>query len=513
MATPRIIAGRYEIVREVARGGMGIVYEAMHVVSRRHVALKVLFTDAFADDMSRARFLREVSAPARIRHEGIVEVFDAGFNDGDGAPFVAMELLEGHTLRDEFERFPRPPSRTLWLFEGLLAPVAAAHAAGIVHRDLKPENAFVTQYGGRELVKVLDFGLARTMGEEAGHQTRTGVSMGTPHYMAPEQAVSARDVTPAADVWALGAMLYEALSGRTPFSGLTPSAVVVEAVTQPHLALTHIVPSVPPALSALVDRCLAKEPAQRPADAGVMLRELVELRPAFGVAAVAPVGVGAAAPDPFFASHSVAAGLPQTAALALTPPPFASPLFTPEGGGASASAAASAIEPMPSGGGPIAHAPNETKSSGVWGIFVGAGLGLAFVLLVSAAIGGFYVMQHRSSGSAGPSPRPPPRVGDLALGDSQLHTGEYTDRYEFTWPEGTHVHLKLRSTQFDPYLIARPPAGQQLANDDAVTEVGETDAALDFQASPGGKWVVMATSHSPGETGRYELTVTTSAGM
>ncbi|NOY93155.1 MAG: serine/threonine protein kinase, partial [Deltaproteobacteria bacterium] len=278
MTTPRIVAGRYEVLREIARGGMAIVYEAIHVVSRRRVALKVLFTASFADDMSRARFLREVSAPARIGHRGIVEVFDAGFDDGDGAPFVAMELLEGHTLRREFDRGPRALERTLTLFQGILAPMAAAHAVSIVHRDLKPENVFVTQSNGVELVKVLDFGLARTVDERAEKETRTGVAMGTPHYMAPEQAVSARDVTPAADVWALGVMLYEAISGRTPFTGPTPSAIVVEAVTQPHVPLNHLLPQTPPALVALVDGCLQKEPTRRPPNAAALLAEVAQLQ-------------------------------------------------------------------------------------------------------------------------------------------------------------------------------------------------------------------------------------------
>jgi len=497
VATPHIVAGRYEVTRELARGGMAIVYEALHVVSRRRVALKVLFTDSFADDMSRARFLREVSAPARIGHEGIVEVFDAGFNDDDGAPFVAMELLEGHTFREEFARFPLPLARTLWLFEGLLAPVAAAHMAGIVHRDIKPENVFVTQRAGREQVKILDFGLARTVDEQAEHQTRTGVAMGTPHYMAPEQAVSARDVTPAADVWALGVMLYEALGGRTPFTGPTPSAVVVEAVTQPHLALTHLSPSLHPALSGLVDRCLAKEPTLRPADAGALFRELEGLRPALGLddssAGAAPQFVGSA--------------IPKTTAVAVTPPPFASPLgSSPVGFPTPPASPAGAI---PTGGPTAILAP--AKSAGTWGFLVAAIAGFAALILGAALIAGLFLLnRNRGSGSSA-STGPPAIVGALAAGDRQLNSGEFADSHDFTWALGTRVQVSMTSGDFDAYLIARPPVGASLQNDNAPG--GGTNAALDFVVNAPGKWTIIATSQRAGEMGRYELVVANAPGM
>jgi len=514
VATPRIVAGRYELLREVARGGMAIVYEAVHVVSRRRVALKVLFTAAFADDMSRARFLREVSAPARIGHEGIVEIFDAGFNDEDGAPFVAMELLAGHTLRQVLDGGPPLLARTLALFTGLLAPMEAAHAVGIVHRDLKPENVFVTQRNGVELVKVLDFGLARTVDERAEKETRTGVAMGTPRYMAPEQAVSARDVTPAADVWALGVMLYEAISGRTPFEGPTPSAIVVEAVTQPHVPLNHLAPQTPMALVTLVDRCLQKEPSQRPRDAGALLAEMTQLRASLGLAATALGQASFVASGPSAAELS----LPPTAAMAVTPPPFDSPLVTPSR--VTPPMSTPMMTPpgstpgVPFGGptagvtigGPTPPAASGSNREGTLGLMLGAGIGLLLLLFVGAAGGAVYLFTRDQS--SGPEL---PREGDLAPGDVTLPSGEYFDPYEFDWPVGTRVHLELHSAQFDPYLIAKPPDGPQLDNDDAAQ--GDSAAGLDFTVSAGGRWRVVATSFRAGEVGHYQLTITTQAAM
>lgn len=274
MAQVRIVGGRYEVVREIARGGMAIVHEAMHTLSRQRVALKVLFPHIGQDDITRQRFLREVSAPAQIGHEGIVQIFDAGFDEPSGSLFVAMELLEGETLRERLVSRRLSLGEVQHLFDRILAPMAAAHDKGVVHRDLKPENIFLAQRGGRELAKILDFGIARDLDGRSENVTHTGVAMGTPHYMAPEQAMSARGAGPQADVWALGVMLYEALSGRTPFAGETASAIVVHACTTPHQPVGALSPDTPVAVAALVDRCLAKKPEDRPKDAGALQADL-----------------------------------------------------------------------------------------------------------------------------------------------------------------------------------------------------------------------------------------------
>jgi serine/threonine-protein kinase len=277
MQAGALVSGRYEILRPIAEGGMGAVYEARHVLSRQRVALKVLHAQAAHDELSRARFLREVAAPAEIGHPGVCAVSDAGFDEGTGALFVVMELLEGETLRARMDR-GLAIDAGLALMEQLLEPLAAAHAKGFVHRDLKPENAFIARSPlGGEMLKLLDFGIARQF-DDASTTTRTGVAIGTPHYMAPEQATDTKNVRAQADVWAVGVMLFELLAGRLPFDGDTSAGIVVNACMKAHPPLGTLRPGLPDALVALVDRCLAKDPQQRPADAAALARALREAR-------------------------------------------------------------------------------------------------------------------------------------------------------------------------------------------------------------------------------------------
>ncbi|MEM9195402.1 MAG: protein kinase [Myxococcota bacterium] len=311
----RLVGNRYRIVREIAAGGMGTVYEAQHALSKKTVALKVLHPQYARDEAAKQRFLREVAAPARIGHDGICEVYDAGHDEADNSLFVAMEMLNGQTLREAWDAGTLTPDQKLDQFEELLEALAAAHDKGIVHRDMKPENVFVhTTRGGKRMIKLLDFGIVRE--PEETNVTQAGMGMGTPDYMSPEQATSAKDVTAASDVWSCGVMLYEALAGQLPFHGKTPSAVVVDVITRPHTPLRSAVHNIPPPLSDLVDRCLSKEPEHRPQDAGQLLGFLRAARgavqalpktmatPAFpGPAAVtpnpgAPFGVGAPTPQP-----------------------------------------------------------------------------------------------------------------------------------------------------------------------------------------------------------------------
>ena len=284
MTWRRFVAGRSEELRGIARGGVAIVYEAVHVVGRRHVALKVLFTASFADDMSRARFLREVSAPARIGHEGIVEVFDAGFDDGDGAPFVAMELLEGHTFRHEIDRHALSLERTLTLFRGLLLPMSAAHGVSIVHRDLKPDNVLITQSAGNpDYVKVLDFGLAKIAGGdgETSGLTRTGQLFGTPAYMSPEQARGeAHRVDGRSDVFSLGVVLYELITGHKPFFCESHEELLRQILWTEPVGLCQRDASIAPELERICLKSLSKRAADRYRTAKEMaddLRHYVDL--------------------------------------------------------------------------------------------------------------------------------------------------------------------------------------------------------------------------------------------
>ena len=264
-----VVADRYEILELLGAGGMGAVYRARHQLSQREVALKVLHPGAAQNPKAVARFKREASAAAKIDHEGVVEVLDAGIDQAHGHLFLAMELLTGETLDQRLERESVTTAEALgWIVE-LLEPLDALHRQGFVHRDMKPANVFLAKKrNGDEVVKLLDFGLTREM--EESHLTGSGVALGTPHYMAPELSMSAKGATPASDVWALGVMLYEVLTGERPFVGETANAVVVRACSEPHRPLRELNSEVSPELANIVDACLEKKSDDRIANAGAL---------------------------------------------------------------------------------------------------------------------------------------------------------------------------------------------------------------------------------------------------
>lgn len=270
--TGRVVAGKYELVRALAEGGMGSVHIARHVLTRVEVALKLMHGAASRDESAVERFLREVRFAAEIGHPGIVKVFDAG-EDSDGTLFLAMELLSGEDMAERLARPETTAGQALDLLARVLPALSAAHDRGIVHRDLKPENIFVARRpDGAEEVKLLDFGIARQVGVSS--KTSVGTGLGTTHYMSPEQASNARDVRPASDVWALGVILYESITSTLPFDGASIHEVIIRAYTEKHAPLTQFVPGLDPRLVALVDRCLAKQASDRPQDAGALAAEL-----------------------------------------------------------------------------------------------------------------------------------------------------------------------------------------------------------------------------------------------
>ncbi len=271
---PPLVGGTWEILRPLARGGMGVVYLARHRTRGESVALKVLY-DKEHDfrGAGHERFVREANASEEIGHPGLVRTLDAGV-EPDGTRYIVMELLEGQSLRERM-RAGLSRRRSLEIVIDLLEPLAAAHAKGFVHRDLKPQNAFVVCDGaGRESVKLLDFGISRRPGVQT--VTDFATAMGTPHYAAPEQMQNARDVTAAADVWSTGVLLYRLLTGRLPFEG-DAIQMVLRAGEERHAPLQVRVSGIDARLSALVDRCLAKSPEDRPAHAGEVRAELAAL--------------------------------------------------------------------------------------------------------------------------------------------------------------------------------------------------------------------------------------------
>ncbi len=259
----------YEVLRELGRGGMGVVYLARQEGLNRHVALKMILHGAHAGAEGLARFRAEAQAIARLQHPNIVQVYAVG--EQDGLPFFALELCPGGSLAQRFAAGPLPAEAAAGLVSRLARAVHAAHQAGIVHRDLKPANVLLAIDG---TPKVSDFGLAKQLGA-AGDQTRSGAILGTPNYMAPEQAAGHnRAVTPATDVYALGAILYEALAGRPPFQAATLVETLEQVIRQEPPGPRRLRGDVPADLEAVALQCLEKAPGRRYASAAELADDL-----------------------------------------------------------------------------------------------------------------------------------------------------------------------------------------------------------------------------------------------
>jgi serine/threonine protein kinase/WD40 repeat protein len=296
----------YEVLEVLGRGGMGVVYLARQVALNRVVALKMILHGAHAGADDLARFRREAEAVARVQHPNIVQVYDSG--EHEGRPYLALEFVKGGSLKEFLKGVPQPASDAARLVEVLARAVDAAHRQGIVHRDLKPANILLqrkttTNYtdhtdkkrpGGSSsaasvssvasvvdfLPKITDFGLAKLVSGEEGSfsstdPTRTGDVIGTPGYMAPEQALPSRQpVGPWTDVYGLGAILYEMLAGRAPFTGGTPMEVLLRMASQDPPPLSRLQPRLPPDLCTICQRCLEKEPGKRYASAAELADDL-----------------------------------------------------------------------------------------------------------------------------------------------------------------------------------------------------------------------------------------------
>jgi serine/threonine protein kinase len=247
---------------------MGVVYQARHLRLNRTVALKMILAGGHAGEHDRARFRGEAEAVARLQHANIVQIFEVG--EAGGHPFLSLEFCPGGSLEGKLKGTPLPPREAAGLVEVLARAVHAAHRAGLVHRDLKPANVLLAADG---TPKVTDFGLAKRLDDAAG-QTASGVIVGTPSYMAPEQAGGHKDVGPAADVYALGAVLYELLTGRPPFKAATPLDTVLQVLSEPPLAPRQLQRKVPADLETICLKCLEKGPARRYATAEALAEDL-----------------------------------------------------------------------------------------------------------------------------------------------------------------------------------------------------------------------------------------------
>ncbi|HJZ53605.1 MAG TPA: serine/threonine-protein kinase, partial [Gemmataceae bacterium] len=248
----------YEVEAVIGRGGMGIVFRARHLRLNRPVALKTMLAGAYASPRERKRFQREAEAVAGQRHPNVVQIYDIG--DVDGRPYFTMELVDGGSLFQKLAGTPQPVHQAAQLAATLAGAVQAGHAAGIVHRDLKPANVLLTADG---TPKISDFGLARRLGDGAG-VTQTGVAVGTPSYMAPEQARGrSSGVGPAVDVYALGAILYELLTGRPPFRAEAEAETLQQVISENPVPPSRLNATVPRDLETICLKCLNKAPPKR----------------------------------------------------------------------------------------------------------------------------------------------------------------------------------------------------------------------------------------------------------
>jgi len=258
----------YEILAVLGRGGMGVVYKARQVKLRRVVALKMILAGGHATSGDLDRFRIEAESIARLQHPNIVQIHEVG--EHDGLPYFSLEFCDGGSLEKKLGGTPLPPGEAASLIEKLGRAMQAAHDKGVIHRDLKPGNVLLAEDG---TAKITDFGLAKKLDE--GGKTQTGSIMGTPSYMAPEQAGGKTEkLGPACDIYALGTMLYECLTGRPPFRAATPLDTVMQVLSEEPVPLRHLNARVPPDLETICLKCLQKEASRRYPTAAALADDL-----------------------------------------------------------------------------------------------------------------------------------------------------------------------------------------------------------------------------------------------
>jgi len=330
--------GSYRVLKKLGAGGIGTVYLAEHPLIGKKVALKVIHREHAGNPEVVQRFINEARAVNRIGNEHILDIADIGRSE-EGDPFLVMELLDGVSLASVLRSSRKLPlERVLHIGAQIADGLAAAHDAGIVHRDLKPDNVFlVTRRGAADYVKLLDFGLAKLVATEwpgSPALTRAGVVLGTPQYMSPEQCESKGDIDARSDVYAVGVLLYQMLTGCLPFDGSTMGEILIKHVSDPPIPLRSVEPQIPPAVEKIVLRCLAKKPEERYASMAKLRAELLQPegrrasagppRRAALVAVFVLVAVGLSAAGVLFLRREPAAAAPPAPAvvpLAVPPPP------------------------------------------------------------------------------------------------------------------------------------------------------------------------------------------------
>ena len=466
-----VVAGKYRIEGPLGQGGMGAVFAAQHLLLNQRVVLKLALPDLARDPEFVARFLNEARAAARLESDHAVGVMDTGTIE-DGTPYIVMEYLDGQDLaRILRARGPIPVALAVdWVMQALEA-IAEAHARGIVHRNLKPSNLFLAKRSDGTLrVKVLDFGISKVVstggGATAPELTSSRSSLGSPSYMSPEQLRSTKDVDGRTDVWAIGIVLYELLTGRVPFQADSPTALVATILEQHPPALSSVRPDVPFALEAAVHRCVAKERSARFGDVAELAR------------ALAPFGPPGSHPLLERITHVLAAAgaeasaKPPSAGFAIAPTERA-PAATP--GSARTTSAWTGLEP---------HAAGSTRTA-IW-------LSIAGVLLLGGTIAAILVATSkpaptsdatRSVTTPMPAAPPPSTVTTTAPPEpSTARTSVPIDSLPTAQPPASSSSPANSTLPTRPTLHPRPTA---IATATATAAATQTSTATATSTTPG----------------------------
>lgn len=390
-----LIAGKYRVTQRLGGGGVADVYEAVHEGIGQRFAIKVLKPEFSAFPDLAERFLVEARAAAAVRHPGVITIVDVGRLD-QGAPYLVMELLHGESLADLIERKGRlPQEEAVALCLQLLDALQAAHEKGVIHRDLKPENVFLARGpGGVPWAKLIDFGIARLAqtGPAALRLTTQGMVMGTPLYMAPEQARGLPNIDGRADLYAVGVILFEMLTGKVPFTGNTPEEVLVRVLSEPFPSARALDESIPPALDDVIRRATARRREERFASAAEFAEALRPLQPelvAVQMVADDESGLdekGTAAREPSKLAQVSEQGPPSEM------PPGASMALLAGGGTQAPLRLAPSYSPQPSPAPPTRRpsmGAGPTSSANIvvvrrWAVFLAMTLGVAAVAATSA---------------------------------------------------------------------------------------------------------------------------------
>jgi serine/threonine-protein kinase len=415
-----VLAGKYRVERVMGVGGMGVVLAALHLQLDERVAIKLILQGA-ASEEAVARFLREGKAAVKIRSEHVARVFDVGTLES-GAPFMVMEYLEGKDLSQVLEQDGTVPVPTAigYVLQACEA-LAEAHALGIIHRDLKPANLFLTSRAdGSPCIKVLDFGISKTAagaGPSAA-MTSTSAVMGSPLYMSPEQMRASRNVDVRADIWALGTILHELVTGDPPFMAASMPELCAMILEEPAPSIRQSQPNAPPALEAAILRCLAKKPDARYANIAELAAGIVEFGPPEGqislgrVTRVLRVTTNRAPSDPAISalasSTAAQAGPPSVRSASFGGAPGGPPSAATGAAPAFAGPASSGLQ-VPGQGAVAARTSENWAATGGAGVPKRSNVGLivgaagAGVVLLALVVGGLVTLASRRHAPAPPA--------------------------------------------------------------------------------------------------------------